>query len=60
MKAKPITARQSAFLARLIAAAGKRQYQEAKRRIGLHGLTIMQLSARQASDLIQELQRGRQ
>lgn len=56
---KPITARQSAYLARLIAAAGKKEYQAIKRRLGFPELTILELSSRQASALIREL-RGQQ
>lgn len=56
---KPITAKQAAYLSKLIHAAGKEEYQRVKARIGLHGLTIMQLTSRQASSLIREL-RGQQ
>lgn len=52
---KPITARQAAYLARLIAAAGKKQYQAAKRRLGFPHVTVMNLSKSQASRLISAL-----
>lgn len=57
---KMISSKQAAYLSKLIHAAGKEEYQRVKARIGLHGLTIMQLTTSQASRLIKELQRGQQ
>lgn len=51
-----ITGKQAAYLARLIAAVGKQKYQDEKRRLGFPTLTILQLTSRQASRLIDALQ----
>lgn len=52
---EPITGPQAAYLARLIARVGKRRYVEIKNRLGLDGITIMQLSIWQAAKLIDAL-----
>lgn len=56
---KMISSKQAAYLSKLIAAAGKKEYQAIKRRLGFPELTILELSSRQASALIREL-RGQQ
>lgn len=56
---KPISSKQAAYLSKLIHAAGKKQYQAAKRRLGFPDITVMQLSSRQAYLLISELSGGR-
>jgi ABC-type antimicrobial peptide transport system ATPase subunit len=52
---RPITSKQAAYLVRLIAQAGKERYQQAKERLGFAELTLLRLSSRQASRLIDEL-----
>jgi len=52
---EPITAKQNAYLARLIVKTGKEKYLDVKRELGLHGLTILQLTKAQAARLIKAL-----
>jgi hypothetical protein len=52
-----ITGKQNSYLARLILRAGKQRYIETKQALGLHGLTILQLTKAQAARLISELRR---
>ncbi|MBN1994463.1 MAG: hypothetical protein JW953_17325 [Anaerolineae bacterium] len=56
----PITAKQSAYLSRLIARTEKQKYLNVKNELNFHGLTTTQLTRNQASRLIEALLQARQ
>lgn len=52
---EPISSKQNAYLARLILRAGKERYLEVKTVLGLHGITLLNLTRQQAARLIAAL-----